>query len=402
MAQLYTPWMAQAGQNIGSALETRGVRAQKEQQNKLIQSAYMGDPQAIQSLMQVNPQLGMQVQESVRKRKAGTDQAALSNRAAFSKETKDIMSNIAKFDTFEEAKEYGDRMTQDIASRYPEIIKSVGVDAVFDENDFNQAKTMFGDAQSKEGKIGSVSPKDFTVESIGKYEQSGNIEDLDRYSPKTVKVAGVEHILNPVTQKWEPIVDATTEKLTKQAKAIADLEADKKSRLDFATSKTKWQTGKPNFKSKIASAEASQDILQATADQIKSHINGWTTKYGASLSGLPGAEARTLSKLLNTLRAHSAFSTLTDLKASGGTLGAISEAELVLLESKLGALDQGGDATELIRVVDQISASNLSSISRLETEFDNTNKMYSGSFDEFEASQTNQDASKMSDDELFN
>ncbi len=153
-SRYYTPWMAQAGQNIGRALETRGVRAQKEQQNKLIQSAYMGDPQAIQSLMQVNPQLGIQVQEAVIKRKAVTDQAALSNRAAFSKETKEIMANIAKFNTFEEAQEYGDRMTQDIASRYPEIIKSVGVDAVFDEDDFNQAKTMFGDAQGDQSPAG--------------------------------------------------------------------------------------------------------------------------------------------------------------------------------------------------------------------------------------------------------
>lgn len=146
-SRYYTPWMAQAGRQIGSALETRGVRAQKEQQNKLIQSAYMGDPQAMQSLMQVNPQMGMKVQEDVRKRKDKTDQAALSKRTAFSKETKEIMTNIARFDTFEEAQEYGDRMTQDIASRYPEIIQSVGADAVFDEGDFNQAKQIYGAAQ---------------------------------------------------------------------------------------------------------------------------------------------------------------------------------------------------------------------------------------------------------------
>ncbi len=189
MAQLYTPWMMQAGQQIGRALETRNVREQKAQQNKLIQSAYMGDPQAMEGLMQVNPQMGIKIQEDVRRRKDKTAQSNLSKRAAFSKETKDIMSNIAKFDTFEEAQEYGAMMTQDIASRYPEIIKSIGVDAVFDEEDFNQAKSIYGEKslQSTKGKIGSVSLKDFTIESVGKYEQSGKIEDLVRYSPKPTK-----------------------------------------------------------------------------------------------------------------------------------------------------------------------------------------------------------------------
>ena len=163
----YTPWMARAGQQIGQALETRGVRAQKEQQNKLIQSAYMGDPQAMQGLMQLNPQMGMQVQESLRKRKDVTDQAALSKRADFSKETKEIMGNIAKFNSFEESKEYGARMTADIASRYPEIIKSVGADAVFDEADFNQAKQIYGDkkgAQSAEYQSFESLIADFTPE----------------------------------------------------------------------------------------------------------------------------------------------------------------------------------------------------------------------------------------------
>ena len=140
----------------------------------------------------------------------------------------------------------------------------------------------------------------------------------------------------------------------------------------------------PKFRSKISSAKSSQGILEATAEQIKKNISGLTTKYGASLSGIPGSDARVLKNQLDTLKAHSAFSTLTDLKASGGTLGAISEAELVLLMAKLGSLDQGGDGGELVRVIDQIISSNLSSIGRIETEFSRTNDMYSGTYDDFE------------------
>lgn len=255
----------------------------------------------------------------------------------------------------------------------------------------NKFRKSTSNDKLQQGKIGTVSPKDFTVESMEKYQNTGNIKDLERYSPKTINVAGVTHSLNPETQKWEPIIDATSEQLTNQAKAIANLEADKKSREDFGKSKIKWQTGRPKFKSKIASSKASQKILEATSKQLKNNINNWSTKYGASLSSLPGSDARRLKNQLNTLKAHSAFSTLTDLKDSGGTLGAISEAELVLLEAKLGALDQGGDATELVRVIDQIVNSNTESIGRLETEFHNTNAMYSGSFDELDSVRSNQD-----------
>lgn len=269
-----------------------------------------------------------------------------------------------------------------------DIIEAARKDySVMDSEGFlNYRKATGADNDIGTGKLGTVSPKDFTVESMEKYQSSGSIKDLVRYSPKTVKVAGVEHSLNPITQKWEPIVDATSNQLTDQAKAISKLEADAKSRIDFGKSKVKWKTGRPKFKSKINSSKASQKILEATSKQLKDNINSWSTKYGASLSSLPGSEARRLKNQLNTLKAHSAFSTLTDLKDSGGTLGAISEAELVLLEAKLGALDQGGDSTELLRVIDQIVNSNISTIGRLETEFYNTDAMYKGGFDDLEES----------------
>ena len=74
MAQLYTPFLTQAGEAIGRGLEKRGIRQQKEQQNRLAGSAYMGDPQAMQELMQVNPQLGAQIQQQAQKRKQVSEQ----------------------------------------------------------------------------------------------------------------------------------------------------------------------------------------------------------------------------------------------------------------------------------------------------------------------------------------
>lgn len=398
MPQLYTPFMEKAVKSIGDA------RYQRDQ-NKAYSSAYMGEPGAMERLIQFSPEMAYKLQQQ----KQVAEQQKLVNQSNKIKKLKVIAKEKREY--FEETKELGSKIKtypefQSFLEQRREMLRQeIGDDVDLlppaTPEMFEQVKQIYGDVGGGSN-IGQVSPKDFTVESIGKYEQSGNIQDLDRYSPKTVKVAGVEHQLNPVTQKWEPIIDAASKDLSVQAKAIADLEADKKSRLDFAKSKTKWMTESPKFKSKIASAKASQTILEATAEQVKERVNGWTTKYGAVLSSLPGSEARILKNLINTLTAHSAFSTLTALKASGGTLGAISEAELILLKAKLGAVDQGGDATELMRVVDQIVNFNTSSISRLETEFTNTNAMYSGGFDDLGSAQTSQDVDAMSDEDLFN
>lgn len=384
MTQLYTPFMSQAGKTIGDAYT-------KKTQNKLYSDAYMDKPGAMEQLMQANPAMANQLQQKkqqaqqLKLQQSAKQEAGMKKLFTDNKEIIDqVVEDVAKFDTFEKAKSYFDRKKEEHRPIFGNMLDNVQLT----EQMWQESKTVnLEKGKGAGGGIGQVSPKDFTVESIAKYQDTGKIEDLSRYSPKITEIGGVKYQLNSQTQKYEPIVDATSEELTTQAKALADIEADKKSRLDFAESKTKWQTGSPKFKSKIASEKDSQKILQSTADQIKSKVNGWSTKYGASLSGLPGTEARELKGLLNTLKAHSAFSTLTDLKNSGGTLGAISEAELVLLESKLGALDQGGDSAELIRVIDQISISNLASIGRLEAEFANTNKMYSGSFDDFEKSQ---------------
>ena len=147
MAQYYTPFLAQAGQAIGRGLESRGIRQQKEQQNKLAGSAYMGDPQAMEELMQVNPSLGAQVQQAATKRKETGQQQALEKRTQFKKEYEDIMGNIAKFDSFEEAKSYADTRIADIGQRYPEVMAKLGEDAVFDEGDFQLAKKLAGEGK---------------------------------------------------------------------------------------------------------------------------------------------------------------------------------------------------------------------------------------------------------------
>ena len=142
MASYYTPYLTQAGATIGRGLESKGLQEQKMAQNQMAASAYMGDPRAMQDLMQVNPQLGMQIQEQAQKRKADTEQQALEKRAQFKEDYDDLMANIAKFESFEEAERYAEPKIDDLKQRYPEIMEQVGEDEVFDEEDYQLAKTL--------------------------------------------------------------------------------------------------------------------------------------------------------------------------------------------------------------------------------------------------------------------
>lgn len=153
MPSYYTPFLGQIGRDVGNALAQRGKLEQDKEKGRLAYSAYMGDPTAMNELVATDPVLAMQVQEQSRKRKEKVDQQNLQKSANFKKEYDDIMENIAKFPSYEEAKEYGDSRLSYLKQTYPEIMAKVGEDAVFDEEDFNLAKQL----SEKSGAFGGTS-----------------------------------------------------------------------------------------------------------------------------------------------------------------------------------------------------------------------------------------------------
>ncbi|MEE8208752.1 MAG: hypothetical protein V3T88_07375 [Nitrosomonadaceae bacterium] len=134
MAQLYTPFLAQAGQAIGSGLAQR-------MQNELVSDAYMNKPGAMERLMQVNPQAAQKIRServSQEQRDLQTQRfeqqrateetryAEQQNIAAQQRQTsgedrmrkiagenreyvENTLTNAAKMPTFEEASAYVDR-----------------------------------------------------------------------------------------------------------------------------------------------------------------------------------------------------------------------------------------------------------------------------------------------------
>lgn len=102
-------------------------------------------------------------------------------------------------------------------------------------------------------------------------------------------------------------------------------------------------------------------IRQSVSD-LKNKVSAWTAGPGSLLASIPATDARNFAAELNTLKSNIAFGELQEMRAAsktGGALGAVSERELSLLESSLGALDQGQSpanlAAQLQKIEDSLS-----------------------------------------------
>jgi hypothetical protein len=90
-------------------------------------------------------------------------------------------------------------------------------------------------------------------------------------------------------------------------------------------------------------AERNARTLQSVEELI-GKVGGMTAGFGSISARIPGTPARDFSAELDTLKANIAFNELTEMREAsktGGALGSVAVRELALLESTLGALDQG-------------------------------------------------------------
>ena len=361
----YTPFIERNTDKIAGAI-------QKKQVGDLSSSAYMGDDQALQQLYGVNPQLA----ERITMKRQQSEQQRLAQQAAQKKSMQadqDIATELAKQTigmSLEEANSYIQRESQ---------ARGLNLPAMTQEH-HDQFKKAFGadKALKPTARMQEFSMLDEMPDGPRKDAFSRMVGAED-----AIDIKGVKYKKNPLTMKYEPIIDVGSEMVSDQQQALADQEADKQSRLDFGKSKTKWATGRPKYQSRIRSARDDQNVMNATADEIRATLSNYSAKYGAALSGISGTDANKLKGLYTTMLANSAFSTLIALKAAGGTLGAISSSELDLLKAKQGELNQAGQVDEQLRVLEQILAANESSIQNIESEFTETESMYSGSYDDF-------------------
>lgn len=84
----------------------------------------------------------------------------------------------------------------------------------------------------------------------------------------------------------------------------------------------------------------------------------WTTGLGSVMKDMPGTEAKSLSSLLETIKANVGFDRLQqmrDASKTGGALGAINQTEMGLLTSALGSLDQALGPEQLAQNLGRIN-----------------------------------------------
>lgn len=175
----YTPFLTQAGAAIGSAMESQAVKQQKADLSKLAGSAYMGDPRAMQELMQVNPALGAQIQEQAQKRADTDKQKLLTEQSGFQKDFKTLSKNIATYDTFEAAKDYAESEMDTLKAKYPLIAKqSGGEEKEFDKEMFDQIKQFSGKGDGTSDAFSKIDPSDYTADSLVLFQKSGDYADL--------------------------------------------------------------------------------------------------------------------------------------------------------------------------------------------------------------------------------
>lgn len=126
------------------------------------------------------------------------------------------------------------------------------------------------------------------------------------------------------------------------------------------------------------------DMVIQTVDELLLQVSSDTTGWGAFFKGkLPESEARTFGAQLDTLKGNLGFSALTAMREAsktGGALGQVSDREIKLLTSTLGALDQLQSATQLTGQLNKVRES----VNRWNEAVDKHNISGGGDIEDFE------------------
>lgn len=114
------------------------------------------------------------------------------------------------------------------------------------------------------------------------------------------------------------------------------------------------QPGTPST-SPYAQERATRTIQ--SVDELIGKVNNWSAGAGSLLANVPMTDARSMKAQLDTLKANIAFNELTEMREAsktGGALGSVAVRELALLESTLGALDQGMRPEDLVAQLQKV------------------------------------------------
>jgi len=129
----------------------------------------------------------------------------------------------------------------------------------------------------------------------------------------------------------------------------------------------------PKATSAIKAFENTSDDLIKDLAELRNHP-GLSSITGIAAGRLPGVtkEGRAAQALYDKIVARGGFQALTDLKAAGGTLGAVSNQEGTQLKDSYAAINRTQDAEDVRKALDQALANTQRSKDRVREEYDTT------------------------------
>lgn len=228
---------------------SQGLRDRRTRQ--AYKSAYMGDPGAMENLAGQSPELARQLTMDIQKREDATKQQGLDKQAKFSKrresflkEARVVTEDLSTFGSYEEAKAFGQRAKDRLVSTYPEVSKREGFNPEFTEQDFNEAKTVHGEAEGSDAFAGTGMPAQVS-NALVKGANDPEFRNTPEYA-RAWDIANKPNIIDteegriPLYPKIDPMFKAPGEaKPEKQEVAEIKAAAEQDSSIIKGTEKTK-------------------------------------------------------------------------------------------------------------------------------------------------------------------
>lgn len=287
------------------------------------------------------------------------------------------------------------------------------------DNRYKQAQILKMQREAAGGGVGvgDLSPKDATFPSIQKFLQTGNYNDLERYNkpaaPFRIDAGDVwkVYVNNPLTGQPE-LVETIPKNLApnEELDYIGGAAQAREQGALFGQSGQPYVSAedidlgvtvaptKASVEGEVARAKAQQteigrheggleanrtktDVMMAEAFGKNEMIGGQLANArrlagpltvgwaGQKLADLAGSEANDLRLELQSIRSNAGLDTIRDMKAAGGTVGQVTEAEWPKLESKYAALEQSGSLKEFLRRLDEFEKQYAQSLTRLQAAY---------------------------------
>lgn len=366
MANQFFIQPAQFGQGLqalAGSVQEFGQQQQQEQRSQEAQKALAaavqsGDPAAIRDVVVQYPEVGERAKQAFGFTNEQTEKIARETyRQALSEPDPARRAQIMQ-SGIEQVSQFGGQprmMSADLQTlqQNPEAFDrsaKAGYAALATDEEF---EAMFGDASGAGSQFGTVNPRDFTPESLSRFQQTGDYSDLVRYeSKRSVDIGGVPHVFDPSVGGYVPASMAgrgaggqagvETQGRTITAEDVAGSEATIAGARERAKQEVKAQSPTERRKQDEAVRSArmniasSQDIIRQ-ADTFLSNPD-----YIEAVTGIRGK----LPKAPGTegFDAEIAFDQFKDTLTLGNLdkmSGVLSETDIKILSSAASGLEYG-------------------------------------------------------------